>query len=399
MSNRLKRLIEFKKYEKMSLDELINEYITLLTLNASNSLNELLDELLILINRYEGSITKSTLQEIATLTTLSYSSNSPRLAAIIPLMYEKIFTDNTNLKLVFGATDEQAIKALENKLLWIGENSAKRVSDKLHSIFTEVYQGKYTHEELINKFRFEFDEYRDIEIHKLEAAADFTLRQGRNLGRVSRAIEMKDEYMQVVAKIDDRTTNICRSMHLRVIKVSDIKKQYNTLTNAQSVQEIKGASDLSISNSGLWTRKLPANFGIPPYHFGCRTIVRTMSSIQIEKMQLDEFGREYEVRDKEIYNKIKNKHLTGRYKSVEQLVKATMSDIAKEGVHYNNSSKRVIWGNNGYTLILDRNGKIETVFGPSRSINYFYDNTNEVYYDKTQQAFSLIQKVKKWLGL
>jgi hypothetical protein len=124
-----------------------------------------------------------------------------------------------------------------------------------------------------------------------------------------------------------------------------------------------------------------------------------MSSLHIEKMQLDEFGREYAVRDKEIYNKIRNKHLKGRYKSVEQLVKATMSDIAKEGVHYNDSSKRVIWGSNGYTLILDKNGKIETVFGPDKRINYFYDNTNEVYYDKTKEAFSLIQRVKKWLGL
>ncbi|MDR1614309.1 MAG: hypothetical protein LBS26_01940 [Campylobacteraceae bacterium] len=44
---------------------------------------------------------------------------------------------------------------------------------------------------------------------------------------------------------------------------------------------------------------------------------------------------------------------------------------------------------------MDRNGKIETVFAPNKSINYFYDNANEVYYDKTKEAFNLIQRVKK----
>jgi hypothetical protein len=319
------------------------------------------------------------------------------------LIYEKIFTQNTNLKLVFGATDERAIKALENKILWVGENSTKRVSDKLHKIFEEVYQGKYTHEELIDKLRNEFEEYKDMELHKLEAAADFTLRQGRNLGRVGMAIEMEDEYVQIVAKMDDRTTNICRSMHLRVIKVSDIKEQYNNLTNAQTINQTKAASDLSLSQKGLWTKKLPSNFGIPPYHFGCRTVVRTMSSIQIEKMQLDEFGREYEVRDKDIYNKIRTKenHLRGsKYGSVEELLRETMGSIAYEGVHDNDQTKRVILGRNNFFVIIDANGKIESCYRyPKNMLNYFYNNSNGVYYDKTREAFNLIQRVKKWLGL
>jgi hypothetical protein len=108
------------------------------------------------------------------------------------------------------------------------------------------------------------------------------------------------------------------------------------------------------------------NFGIPPYHFGCRTIVRQMSSIQIEEMMLDEFGREYTI-DKEIYAKIRIKpeHLkASKYKSVEQLLRDTMQNIAKEGTHNNDPTRRVIWGQNGFIVILGQHGDIKTLFSP-----------------------------------
>lgn len=407
MHNTLTRLLKAKNYEKMSLDELIDEYIALYAKNAQTNFNDLLSELMIFLEKYDQNISPETVESIfASKIANSSMSAVPSSAVLIPLIYEKSMLEGITAPKVtaqFGAADERAIKALESRMMWVGNDSSKRTQEKLKSIFADVYEGKYTHDELMQALRENFTQYADMEVHKLKVAADFNLRQGRNLGTLSRAIEQGDTYVQIVAKMDGKTTNVCRSMHLRVIKVATLKKQFDAIVNATSVDAAKEASNLSFSKIGVWSATLPQNFGIPPYHMGCRTIIRQMSADQVERMSLDEFGREYEVPDKDTYNKIKNKdgHLkASREKSVENLLKDTLGSIAKEGVHKDDPTRRVVLGSNGFAVVLDKNGKIKTIFKADRGLNYFLDKTGEVYFDKTEQAFNAIsRRVKKWLGL
>lgn len=406
MNTTLARLLKAKNYEKMSLDELIDEYIALYAKNAQSNFDDLLSELMIFLGKYDQNISPETVESIfASKIASSSMSALPSSAVLIPLIYEKSMLEGvTGPKVTaqFGAADERAIKALESRMMWVGNDSSKRTQEKLKSIFADVYEGKYTHDELMQALRENFTQYADMEVQKLKVAADFNLRQGRNLGTLSRAIEQGDTYVQVVAKMDDKTTNVCRSMHLRVIKVATLKKQFDAIVNATSVDAAKEASNLSFSKIGMWSATPPPNFGIPPYHMGCRTILRQVSSEQAERMTLDEFGREYEILNKATYDKIRTKedHLSAsKLKSVEALAKETFGGIAKEGVHANDGTKRVIWGDNGFMGILDKNGKIETIYKPKKGLDAFYDTTNGVYYDKLEQAMNFTQKVKKWLGL
>ena len=406
MHNTLTRLLKAKSYDNMSLDELIDEYIALYAKNAQSNFDDLLSELMIFLEKYDQNISPETVESLFSSKIASASSSAvPSSAVLIPLIYEKSLIEGVQAPKVtaqFGAADERAIKQLENRMMWVGNDSSKRTQEALKSIFTDVYEGKYTHDELMQALRDNFTQYADMEVQKLKTAADFNLRQGRNLGSVSRAIEQRDPYMQVVAKIDGKTTIICRSMHLRIIKVSTLKKQFDAIVNATSVDAAKEASNLSFSKIGVWSTTPPPNFGIPPYHMGCRTILRQVSAAQMERMTLDEFDREYEILDKDVYNKIKEKkdHLgASKAKSVEALAKETLGSIAKEGVHAGDQTKRTILGTNGFTAILDKNGKIETIFKADRGLNYFNDHA-DVYYDKLEQAYSsTAQKVKKWLGL
>ncbi|MDR0408693.1 MAG: hypothetical protein LBH45_07255 [Campylobacteraceae bacterium] len=394
MKERIKKILETKKYESMSLDELIDEYIMLLQNNSRKNLDDLLSEILILIQRYDSKLSRASLEEIAIAQ--AYSINSlPKNLLLTTLIYEKSLTNNTKLTIRFGAPDERGITAIEKKLLWINGNSNERTANKLREIFQDALRGKYTRVELLDKLREEFAGYKELEEHKLKAAADLNLRQARNMGTVARAIGLGDKYLQIVAKIDDKTTNICRSMHLRVIKVSDIEKQYDNLISAETIEDAKAASDLSRSNEGLWKKELPQNFGIPPYHFGCRTIVRQMSSIQVDEMQLDEFGREYAV-NKNILEKIEFEHLSEtKYNTPEELIKKTINNIEKEGVHINNPEKRVIYGRNGVLVVLDRNGKIETAYKPSAGLRGYLNTTGEIYYNEVRK--SLFERVTKWI--
>lgn len=406
MNKTLTKLLKSKNYEKMSLDELIDEYIALYATNAQSNFDDLLSELMIFLEKYDQNISPETVESLfASKIASSSVSAVPSSAVLIPLIYEKSLFEGVHAPKVtaqFGAADERAIKALESRMMWVGNDSSKRTQEKLKSIFADVYEGKYTHDELMQALRDNFTQYADMEVQKLKVAADFNLRQGRNLGTLSRAIEQGDTYVQIVAKMDGKTTNVCRSMHLRVIKVSTLKKQFDAIVNATSVDAAKEASNLSFSKIGVWSATPPPNFGLPPYHMGCRTIIRQVSAAQMERMTLDEFDREYEILNKDVYNKIKTKdgHLKeSRAKSVEALAKETMQSIAKEGVHAGDPTKRAILGNNGFTAILDKNGKIETIFKAGRGLDYFHDNASEVYYDKLEQAYRMVNKVKKWLGL
>ncbi|MDR1008029.1 MAG: hypothetical protein LBL65_05645 [Campylobacteraceae bacterium] len=391
MDSRLSKLLKTKKYENMSMEELIDEYIRLYVSETTQSLDNLFDELLIFMNRYDNKLTREQIEELF-IARAANVATLPKSSILIPLIYEKSL--NT-LKAKFSFTNEKAIQAISQKLLWTKENSDERTVNKLREIFADVYRGKYTHEKLMDKLREEFEDYKNLELHKLAAAADLSLRQGRNLGIVSRALENEDEYLQVVAVIDDKTTNICRSMHLRVIKTGDIEKQYNNLINAKNVDEAKTASNLNYANKGVWAKKLPANFGIPPYHFGCRTILRQMSSIQIKEMMLDEFGREYEINE-EVLEKIEFKHLwETKYNTPEELIRKTMSSIEKEGVHINDPRKRTIWGRNGVLVILSEHGEIETAYKPSAGLRAYLNTTGEIYYNEVRK--SLLERVIKWV--
>ncbi|WP_041963439.1 hypothetical protein [Sulfurospirillum cavolei] len=407
MNSTLTRLLKSKNYEKMSLDELIDEYIALYAKNAQSNFDDLLSELMIFLEKYDQNISPETVESLFASKIANASTSAlPSSAVLIPLIYEKSMLEGISTPKVtaqFGAADERAINALEKRMMWVGNDSSTRTQEKLRAIFKDVYEGKYTHDELMQAMRDNFSHYTEMEVQKIKVAADFNLRQGRNIGTLSRAIEQGDTYVQVVAKIDDKTTNVCRSMHLRVIKVSTLKKQFDAIVNATSVEAAKAASNLSFSTIGVWTTTLPPNFGLPPYHMGCRTIIRQVSAVQAERMTLDEFGREYEIADSATYNKIKNKddHLkASREKSVDNLLKDTLGSIAKEAVHKNDPTKRVIWGSNGFMGFLDKNGKIKSVYKPKDGIDDFYATVGEVYYDKTEQAFNTIsQRVKKWLGL
>lgn len=289
---------------------------------------------------------------------------------------------------------------LQERMMWVGNDSTDRTQKKLKAILSEAFEGKYTTQELSLRLRSEFEQWSNIEAAKLEAAIDFHLRQGRNLGVVSRAIEQEDDYLQVVAKIDERTTNICRSMHLRVIPLSHLKKQYNSIIQAKSVDEAKTTTNLSLERAGAWSHKLPANLGIPPYHFGCRTILRQMSDIQVKQMKLDEFGREYEI-DENITAKLTQKHLKKTsYRSVDELLRETMGNISREGVHHEHGDRRTILGSNGVLVVLSRDGKIITAFPPDTDSTKYYDKwTAHTYFDKVEHRLSLLTRIQKWLGL
>lgn len=77
-----------------------------------------------------------------------------------------------------------------------------------------------------------------------------------------------------------------------------------------------------------------------------------------------------------------------------------MGNISYEGVHADFGNQRTILGKNGLFLVLSPEGKAITVYPLDKgSFKYYEESTNYTYFDKVEHSFSLIQIVKKWLGL
>ena len=137
---------------------------------------------------------------------------------------------------------------------------------------------------------------------------------------------------------------------------------------------------------------LKQNVGIPVYHRWCRTQIEPY---WLKKDDiLDEFDSLIKPLSKKVNAKILNKddHLKAtKYKNPTEMLKATIEDIAKEGAHINDESKKVIFGKNGCIVIIDNKGICETCFKPKKGIDY-YESNAITKYDSIKN-----KGIKKWL--
>lgn len=104
-----------------------------------------------------------------------------------------------------------------------------------------------------------------------EGVGDHIISQNQNISTVNQARKYGVEFYKVEAIMDTKTSAICKSMHGRIIPAKHIQRQVDNITNAKNMADKKAAavwrSEPFIGKSD----KLPSNFGMPPYHFRCRT--------------------------------------------------------------------------------------------------------------------------------
>jgi len=389
----IKRLIKAKTDSSKNINELIDSYLESAKSITKESIETLFSDVLIFVEKHYGNIDKNAVlkvfeDKIAELEILPKDSAR--------LLYEKAINDGTDI--VFGVKDIEAIKALESHLVWVANDSRERTQQSLKKIISEAYDGEYTKDEFFDKLRSEFKAYAKVEPHKLKAAANWHIRQNQNIAVVNRAARSATKYFRIRAKMDARTTAICRSMHGRLIPVEHIVKQVEGIMSAKSVGEAIKWTDTSKEKSGLWSSKLPSNVGIPPYHHGCRTIIEEVANSSLGDLKIDEFGRGVEV-NKKVFDKIEGKlgHLKNtKYKDREKMVEDTLKNIAFEGYHGRDTGAKNILGKNGVFMVVDKNNNVITAFPPKDPKAYFDKQTTVTYYDSLNEK---MEGLKKWTNI
>ncbi|MEE3777050.1 hypothetical protein V2I28_06120 [Campylobacter sp. CX2-4080-23] len=261
----IQKLIKHKIAKSKDKQKLIDEMIATLGARANEELKEALEQIyMAVMSNYDSpeleSIIKDRLENLD--------------IHIKDINYEDLYRSflegvGGRSDLRFDSVDARAIKVMRDNFYWMkGEFNAK-VSDELKKITKEIFEGKIPRVKAGEIMREKFKGVLSANTSYFEGVSDHIISQMQNISRVNEASKNGVKYYKVVARIDSRTSECCRSMNGRIVPASHIEAQSQAIQNAKSIDEKKAAA--TWRNGAFYGKILPKNFGLPPYHFRCRT--------------------------------------------------------------------------------------------------------------------------------
>lgn len=261
----LAKILKSKK--KKSLQALVDEFVQTQTNTAVEQLEEFLSDMVLYINKNYDSIEHDTLLTLikGKLGDLNIAFDTKEVDDI----YGKLaLAYSPSTKIVFDKIDIKAIEQLRNGFYWVGKDYSAATQDKLKNTIESAFKGELTRADLTKKLKEDFQSVIDQDRNYFKLVSDNAISQSQNIARVNQALKYDVEHFQVKARMDDDTSDICRSMNGKIISAAHMKEQISNIVGASSIDEKKATA--------AWQTKpiygkLPKNVGLAPYHGHCRT--------------------------------------------------------------------------------------------------------------------------------
>ena len=178
----------------------------------------------------------------------------------------------------FGKTDLRMLNIVQrSNLFWVGNSWNSYTNDLFRNILTDYVTEGLSRQQLVTRFSEDFAGLSDRGINYWNTLADHTATKTREIGRIDAYLEADVQYIKIRAHLDSNTTQICRTMHGKIIPVTQLVEQRDSYLKAVSERDAPAAKRAW----KMWQEKddlsklsgpIPKNTGLPPYHFGCRTI-------------------------------------------------------------------------------------------------------------------------------
>ncbi len=408
----LKTLLKAKADEKKSLKKLIDEFVANNRDKNYKTLDEFLKSLKLFIWQKWDNVDREVLKELveAKLKELHLSfdvsgfdriwEKSSAIAAVAAGAAVGV-----KGKFVFDRVDAKAIKAMKEMFYWSGSEYNKKTEDNLKSIIDRVFRGEIPRDKVVEVLEDELKGVLKGSKVYFEGVSDHIINQSQSVSRVIEAEKYEVRYFKIIAVLDSRTTKICRSMNDRVIPIEHLKAQADRLMSAKTMQQKK---DAAVWKNDYHFGKLPKNFGLPPYHFRCRTMATAvyMSEETIEGKRvkfvdkdrddeitmIDKMGIQRRVK-KDTWDKLKSKHKLSKKETI-----GVLNDIKYIAQHDDFHERFVAMSGRGYVAVFEGE-KVVTIFKPSsRSTEYFNKNAKSGTITDIDSG-KTIQRVKKWFGI
>lgn len=179
--------------------------------------------------------------------------------------------------------DQKAIEAMQKySFYWVGKTYDRFVSDEIGQAIGEYFRRGLTRAQLAEGLEIIF---KDREKPKVEGyfsmLADHLTMKLSEMGHVSGYEEAGIEYVEIVARLDERTSQICRALHGRIIPISVMSRQRDEIVRAAASGDMEavkraqpmigGKLESRLASVGKTSDLISAGIGMPPYHFRCRT--------------------------------------------------------------------------------------------------------------------------------
>ena len=396
----LSTLLKAKFDKNKSVSELVDEFIKQNAKLAKKELEAQLANLLIFINE-NYNIDKKVLKELVNskISSMGLNINPNNLEEIYAVLAGK----NIAVNIVFDEIDIRAINAMRNNFYWVGKEFNKGFSDRLKDIIESAFRGEVARSELAERLKEEFASELKQSVRYFEGVSDHIISQNQNISTVNQARKYGVKYYKVVAVMDSRTSAICRSMNGRLIPAEHIERQCDNIMNAKDMASKKAASTWAKAPYNGRSDKMDSNFGMPPYHFRCRTEIVPAWVDEYENdgvtmraseapgkdeiiRHIDKMGVERVLTFANANDKKHSANLLQRT-SAAKIVSA-LNSITHIAPHANVEQKSIAKTQNGYIIIFDGD-KIDTIF-PTK------DNQALKKYFENYAKKDKIEVIKRW---
>lgn len=181
------------------------------------------------------------------------------------------------------APDIMAMRALHSySFFWVGNAYSRFVSQDIQAMIREYFDKGLTRLQLAEGMSIML---RDHEKPKMrgyfELLADHLTTKVAELGHLAGYEDAGVESVEIVARLDERTTEICRHLHGRVIPIQVLADQRDRILDAAKKGDMEGVKKAqpmlsgrradAIMGLGKTSEITAQGIGLPPYHFRCRT--------------------------------------------------------------------------------------------------------------------------------
>lgn len=310
---------------------------------------------------------------------------------------------NKTLAFVFDEIDADAVEAMRKSFYWMGKEYNENLQNRLKDKIEGVFKGEIELDEIGAELKREFGSIISADESYFKGVSDHIALQARNVATVTQGAKYGVKYYKILAIMDARTTQICRSMHGRIISATHLEAQAERILNANSLASKKAAAAWRSEAYLGKSDKMDSNFGLPPYHFRCRTeaIPVWVDEEEIDGVKMrntqplskDETIRHIDKTGVERVLTLSN--VSDRRHSVNLLQRTTHSKIIAAlnsityiAPHTNAEQKLVTKTQNGYIAIFDGD-KIDTIFPTENS------KAQNKYFEKYAQK-GKIEIIKSW---
>lgn len=368
----LKAIIKSNVQNKKTANELIDEFIKAQCTMANTHLEEFLSSLLVYINKNYSQLNHETLLPL--INSKLQDLNIPVNTNDVETIYAKLATTHILSKTFeFNKVDVKAIESMRKGFYWAGVEYNEKTQDKLKGIIEGAFKGEYSRADISTKLKDEFTGVLSASTYYFEGVADHIINQSQNISKVNQALKYDVKHFKVVARIDSKTSKTCRSLHGKIIEASHLSNQVDNVLAAKTISEKKAAAAWS---SDAVFGKLAKNFGLPPYHFRCRTEV---VAVWLSEEEIDGKKVKYANKSKDdiithidktgVQRKLKkrNTHIFDKhtYTSKKDVIGA-LNSITEIAPHAKDIRRTVAKSANGYFMVFEAD-ELVTFYKPTNS--------------------------------